>query len=163
MGIKEIRREHGLTQAEFAGMFGVHQTAVSQWETGRTSPDTAMAVQIARATGHTLDDVLGVHTHFTASAEKEKKEILMPDDSMTGANIRKGNQVYIAVCDEKPEDGSLVGVICRGESTVRYVRYIGNETLFLNARIPAEIRKAEPTDKIIGEVCGVYGNFGPGK
>jgi len=35
--IKKLRKEAGLNQEEFAKLFNVHQTAVSQWETGRAA------------------------------------------------------------------------------------------------------------------------------
>ena len=36
--IRNLRKKSGLNQEEFARLFNVHQTAVSQWETGKTSP-----------------------------------------------------------------------------------------------------------------------------
>ncbi len=38
--IKSLRIEKNLTQTKLAELCGVHQTAVSQWEKGRTMPDT---------------------------------------------------------------------------------------------------------------------------
>ena len=160
MSIKEIRKELGLTQAGFASMFGVHQTAVSQWETGRTCPDTEMIVQIARGTNHTVDEVLGVHTKMATVVGAAATEIEMPDDGMAGAGIHKGNRVYIVNSDEKPEDGSLVGIRRRKENTVRFVRFLGDKMFFVDAQIPAEIRMAEESDEIIGNVYGVYADFG---
>ncbi len=160
MSIKEIRKELGLTQAEFASMFGVHQTAVSQWETGRTCPDTEMVVQIARGTKHTVDEVLGVHTKMATVVGATATEIEMPDDCMAGAGIRKGSRVYIVNSDGMPEDGSLVGIRRKTENTVRFVRFIGNKMFFVDAQIPAEIRIAEETDEVIGNVFGVYADFG---
>jgi len=45
--IKTIRMNAGMSQQTFANLFGVHQTAVSQWEKGRTSPDINTAKDIA--------------------------------------------------------------------------------------------------------------------
>ena len=35
--INDLRKKPGLSQKEFAGLFNVHQTAVSQWETGKST------------------------------------------------------------------------------------------------------------------------------
>ena len=59
MSIKEIRKELGLTQAEFASMFGVHQTAVSQWENGRTSPDNESLKILAGVLGVSVGTLIG--------------------------------------------------------------------------------------------------------
>lgn len=39
MKIKKYRGICGLTQKELAKKLGVHQTAVAQWENGRTNPN----------------------------------------------------------------------------------------------------------------------------
>ena len=57
--IKELRKARGLLQAQLAADLGVHQTAVSQWETGRTDPDVSSARRLADYFGVTLDDLLG--------------------------------------------------------------------------------------------------------
>ena len=56
--IKNLRKEAKLSQSEFAKMFNVHQTAVSQWEQGRTTPDIAIALDIAEKFGVSLEYVL---------------------------------------------------------------------------------------------------------
>lgn len=45
--IASLRKKHRLTQIEFAERIHVTQGAVSQWETGRTNPDTQQLIQIA--------------------------------------------------------------------------------------------------------------------
>lgn len=156
MSIKEIRKELGLSQADFARMFGVHQTAVSQWETGRTSPDTEMAIHIARGTGHSVDEVLGVHTQGAVSTGPDTYETEMPDDSMAGARIMKGDSVFVRLTRIEIRDGSLVCVRRNGKDTIRYVRFIENEMFFADACIPARIEKAEKADRIIGNAYGFY-------
>jgi DNA-binding transcriptional regulator YiaG len=45
--IREIRRQLGLTQIEFADLLGIHQSTLSRHETGDVPPDkrTLLAVQ----------------------------------------------------------------------------------------------------------------------
>lgn len=40
--ISSLRKERVLSQAELADILGVHQTAVSQWESGKTTPSFAL-------------------------------------------------------------------------------------------------------------------------
>ena len=57
--IKELRKSHGMTQIELASALHVHQTAVSQWETGRTAPDIEQFTKIAELFDTTVDYVMG--------------------------------------------------------------------------------------------------------
>ncbi|MCH5188646.1 MAG: helix-turn-helix domain-containing protein [Oscillospiraceae bacterium] len=57
--IKELREEHKISQAKLAQIANVHQTAVSQWEKGRTSPDIDSAKAICRHFNVSLDWLLG--------------------------------------------------------------------------------------------------------
>ena len=66
--IRELRRDHGLSQQRLADIVHVHQTAVSQWESGRTSPDLDVAARLARFFGVTVDDLLGCDTCSSPSA-----------------------------------------------------------------------------------------------
>lgn len=57
--IKALRQSKGLSQAELAALLNVHQTAVSQWEKGRTTPDLHLLTQMADLFGVTTDYLLG--------------------------------------------------------------------------------------------------------
>lgn len=57
--IKRLRRERGMTQEDLARVLNVHQTAVSQWETGRTCPDMQTIQSIADYFGTTTDAIFG--------------------------------------------------------------------------------------------------------
>ena len=46
--IKELRKEHNLTQKEFADIFGVTYQAVSKWETAKNIPDIAILKEICK-------------------------------------------------------------------------------------------------------------------
>ena len=53
--IAKLRKSKGLTQAKSADMIHVTQGAVSQWETGRTSPDVQQMFILADFFGVTVD------------------------------------------------------------------------------------------------------------
>lgn len=55
--IKDLRAEAGYSQTQFAALLHVTQSAVSQWEKGRTVPDTEMLKRIASALGVTVDSL----------------------------------------------------------------------------------------------------------
>lgn len=57
--IREIRREKGMSQQELARLCGVHQTAVSQWEKGRTMPDRNSLQLLSRILDVSVDTLLG--------------------------------------------------------------------------------------------------------
>ena len=68
--IKELRLKNGYSQRRLAQLCSVHQTAVSQWETGRTVPDSDSLVVLSQVFGVSVDTLLG-------NTEKNEK-ILIP-------------------------------------------------------------------------------------
>jgi len=56
--ILALRQRAGLSQREFAKLFYVNQTAVSQWERGRTTPSPDTLVKIANHFGVSVDFLL---------------------------------------------------------------------------------------------------------
>lgn len=57
--IKQLRKHKNLSQNELAKILNVHQTAISQWETGKTHPDMAQAIQMANYFSVSVDYILG--------------------------------------------------------------------------------------------------------
>lgn len=58
MNIKSYRLKAGLTQTELAKQMNVHQTAVAQWETGRTAPSTEKLIRLASLFKCSIEDLL---------------------------------------------------------------------------------------------------------
>ena len=56
--IKKIRKEHHMTQAEFASKYGVTYQAVSNWEHGKNLPDIALLKQISSDFNVSIDELL---------------------------------------------------------------------------------------------------------
>lgn len=69
--VKELRTKIKYTQGKLAEYLNVHQTAVSQWETGRTSPDKEIAANIAKLCNVTLDYVLGLDSEPNANFDAD--------------------------------------------------------------------------------------------
>ncbi len=60
--IKDLRKEKGLTQLKLAQLCDVHQTAVSQWEKGRTEPDKESLRILSEIFGVSVDTIMGIET-----------------------------------------------------------------------------------------------------
>lgn len=58
MSYKSCRLKAGITQAVAALRIGVHQTAVAQWENGRSLPKADKLKEIAEAYNCTVDELL---------------------------------------------------------------------------------------------------------
>lgn len=57
--LKELRKQKGLSQSELARLCSVHQTAVSQWENGRTSPDSESLLVLSKVLGVSVGKLIG--------------------------------------------------------------------------------------------------------
>ena len=62
MRIKQLRKQHSLSQEEFANKIGVSQTTVTAWETGKAEPASSIIVKIANYFNVTTDFILDVKT-----------------------------------------------------------------------------------------------------
>lgn len=70
--ISRLRKSRGLTQVEFAKRLNVTQGAVSQWENGRTMPDTYQLLRIAKAFDITVDELTDGEDVFPADMSEPK-------------------------------------------------------------------------------------------
>lgn len=131
MMIKKIRKELGLTQTQFARILGVHQTAVSQWETGRTKPETEVLARMARMSGHSLQDLL--EETLPGNETPSQLEVRMSDGGMAGARILEGDTVYLQPISECVEDGIIAAVEIETGVTVRYLYHSDDKLLLVPA------------------------------
>lgn len=69
--IKALRNSRGMTQAQLASLCGVHQTAVSQWEKGRTDPDKNSIITLSEIFNVSADTIMGLE-------QRNEKKNLIP-------------------------------------------------------------------------------------
>ena len=69
--IKSLRAARGMTQAQLASLCGVHQTAVSQWEKGRTDPDKNSIITLSEIFNVSADTIMGLE-------QRNEKKNLIP-------------------------------------------------------------------------------------
>lgn len=67
--IREIRKSKGISQQKLAEVLHVNQTAISQWETGKTSPN----IDSAKAMADLFDVSMEYLLSDDAAEEKNKK------------------------------------------------------------------------------------------
>lgn len=60
MLIRELRKKKNLTQSQLAKLVKVDQTAISQWETGRTKPTIANLVLLSNILDCEIKDMLDI-------------------------------------------------------------------------------------------------------
>lgn len=57
--IKQLRKEHNLTQNQFASLFGVYDSTISQYENGKREPEYNTVIKIANKFNVSIDWLLG--------------------------------------------------------------------------------------------------------
>lgn len=58
--IKDLREDRDLRQVDVAEAIGIDQRSLSNYETGKTNPDSVTVIKLARFFGVTCDYLLGV-------------------------------------------------------------------------------------------------------
>lgn len=58
ISIRKLRRDKGLSQFELAELLGINQSAVAQWETGKTAPNFKRLKKLAEILGCSVDDLM---------------------------------------------------------------------------------------------------------
>ena len=71
--ITKLRKRRGLTQKALADAIHVTQSAVSQWENNRTSPDCQQMFILSDFFGVTVDDLRDEKVEYEQSAPKQQK------------------------------------------------------------------------------------------
>lgn len=95
--LKELRKEHNLSQAELGKILGVTNTAVYSWEISRTQPPLEVIMKIADIFKVSTDYLLGLNSDNLDEMDKLKKALreagMMTGDDLTKEELKKAMQI----------------------------------------------------------------------
>ena len=73
--IKELREDRDLRQSDVAAATGIDQRTLSNYETGKTNPDSFAIIKLAEFFGVSCDYLLGVNDISFTDKKTLKKEL----------------------------------------------------------------------------------------
>lgn len=78
--LRDLRKEHNLTQEEIAAKFGVSQRSVSRWENGNTMPDISILIELADFYNVDLREILnGERKAVNMDADMKETLVMVAD------------------------------------------------------------------------------------
>lgn len=114
--IKRLRKTSGYSQDQLAKLLGVTQGAVSQWEKGRTIPDTPYMLEMAKIFGVPLDEFTNNQPFRDLDAVNMRRAALPVLGTIPCGKL---NQPDLNQCDniDMPDGVSAdFALICKGDS-----------------------------------------------
>lgn len=75
--LKQLRKEKGMTQTQFASEFNIATGTIAMWETGKRTPDTETLKKIARFFNVSIDFLLDNEKSPTEESEEPEDEELI--------------------------------------------------------------------------------------
>ena len=76
--IRDLREDRDLRQSDVANATGIDQKTISNYETGKTNPDSFAIIKLAEFFGVSTDYILGVekaNSDLVSDAEKKLEDI----------------------------------------------------------------------------------------
>ena len=96
--LKELRKEKGITQEEFAEMLNVSGRTVSRWETGTNMPDISLLVDIAELFDVSISEIINGERKSEIMEKEVKETVLSLSDYAEAINKKiKGRLLVLTV------------------------------------------------------------------
>ena len=73
--IKDLREDRDMRQIDLAQAVGIDQRTISNYETGKTNPDSEALIKLANFFNVTIDYLVG-RTNFTPVTENERSKVI---------------------------------------------------------------------------------------
>ena len=80
--LRELRKDHGMTQSELAELLSLSPLTISYYECGRSTPDDEVKIKIAKLFDVSLDYLLGL-IREPLSYNRDKNSIIIPSNFTT--------------------------------------------------------------------------------
>ena len=109
--LKQIRKEHNLSQEELAELLDVSRQAVSKWEQGQGYPEVEKLLLLSSKLNISLDALMSVEINHVAGARKENNSGLIV--------ITSPHENVIATCYKVAASGKMRG----GKGSPQYALY----------------------------------------
>ena len=88
--LKELRKEKGITQEQFAEVLGISGRTISRWETGSNMPDISLLVEIADFFDVSIPEII----NGERKSEKMNEEVREVAETLSDyANAEKGKMI----------------------------------------------------------------------
>ncbi|SFA99470.1 DNA-binding transcriptional regulator, XRE-family HTH domain [Acetitomaculum ruminis DSM 5522] len=96
--LKELRKEKGITQEEFAEMLNVSGRTVSRWETGTNMPDISLLVDIAEIFDVSIPEIINGERKSEIMEKEVKETVLSLSDYAEAINKKiRGRLLVLTV------------------------------------------------------------------
>lgn len=119
--IKQLRKEHKLTQGELAGRFGVTQQAIAKWESGRALPGPETISRVASFFGVTTDYLLGMTDTF-AAPKRQASSVRIIGAVRAGYNAFAVEEDLGSALAEVRDGSAYRYLVVKGDSMAPYIR-----------------------------------------
>lgn len=115
---KQLRKDSALSQVHLAEKLGVTQTAVSQWETGKSNPDIETLKKIALYYHVTIDFLLNT----TAASEKIQNHVPIFSEIKGLSSFSSQENIICYESNKRlPSDGFYFGIkVCDHSMSPKY-------------------------------------------
>ena len=93
--LRELRKEHELSQEQLADRFNVSSRSVSRWENGNTMPDISIMIELADFYDIDIRDLLRGERKSEKMDENLKETLVMVADYTEAEKAKILNKVYV--------------------------------------------------------------------
>ena len=93
--LRELRKEHDLSQEQLADRFNVSSRSVSRWENGNTMPDISIMIELADFYDIDIRDLLRGERKSEKMEENLKETLVMVADYTEAEKAKIMNKVYV--------------------------------------------------------------------
>ena len=93
--LRDLRKEHDLSQEQLAERFNVSSRSVSRWENGNTMPDISIMIELADYYDIDIRDLLRGERKSDKMEENLKETLVMVADYTEADKAKILNKVYV--------------------------------------------------------------------
>ena len=94
--LKELRKEHNLSQEQLADRFNTSSRSISRWENGKTMPDISMMIELAEFYDVDIREILRGERKSDNMNEDLKETLVMVADYTEEEKVKILNKAYFS-------------------------------------------------------------------